>query len=71
MPKTPVRLTLEYHLERVIWQDTPEGVRLDAKKTQALMAAATPDQKRRAEESLAAKVAEVNHLMRQFEKGAG
>lgn len=63
MTAPPVRLTFDYHLEQVIWQDVPEGVRLNAEQILARMAAATPDQRRRAEESLAAKVAEVNRLM--------
>lgn len=39
---------LQVHLEMVIWEDQPEGTRLNAAQIQALMDAATDGQKARA-----------------------
>ena len=39
---------LEFHLDAVIWEDLPDGTRLNGPQIQALMDAATPEQKERA-----------------------
>ena len=36
---------LQVHLEMVIWRAVPEGTVLNARQIEALMAAATPEQK--------------------------
>jgi hypothetical protein len=41
---------LAVHLEMIIWQDLPEGTQLTADQVNQLVAAASPDQRRRAYE---------------------
>lgn len=50
--RLPAMMTLDFHLEKIIWQDEPKGMRLNAQQVYRRMSRASPSQMIRAAKSL-------------------